>query len=79
MNHLNKAYEKVIFKKLKKNIFLNFLKLRNVLPPNVDEGRRLSKFETLLCAQEYIKVLSNSLGLEEKDVNKFKRGKEMTK
>ncbi|KAF7638812.1 hypothetical protein Mgra_00001620 [Meloidogyne graminicola] len=42
MNHLNKAFEQ----------------LRKVLPTNIEEGRRLSKFETLLCAQEYIIVLS---------------------
>ncbi|CAK5086415.1 unnamed protein product [Meloidogyne enterolobii] len=56
MNHLNKAFDE----------------LRNVLPPNFEEGRRLSKFETLLGAQEYIIKLSEYL-------EELKKGKRIEK
>uniref|UniRef100_A0A914L8D5 BHLH domain-containing protein n=1 Tax=Meloidogyne incognita TaxID=6306 RepID=A0A914L8D5_MELIC len=56
MNHLNKAFDR----------------LRNVLPPNFEEGRRLSKFETLLGAQEYIIKLGEYL-------EELKKGKRIDK
>nr|CAD2171488.1 unnamed protein product [Meloidogyne enterolobii] len=56
MNHLNLAFDR----------------LRNVLPPNFEEGRRLSKFETLLGAQEYIIKLGEYL-------EELKKGKRIDK
>jgi hypothetical protein len=76
MNHLNKAFEQVWHFPIHNNhlIILPFPQLRHVLP-TLGDGRKLSKYETLLMAQQYIDSLGELLVDPNGGGNKNAKGK----